>query len=159
MQWKPMYAFSLTLSLSLKYAGYQNANIIWRTSWRYVSQCSSRNATGRLHPSKVPLIITLFKSGVTRNIPFHLFPSCRPHHQLVPPPHARRYVCKSRSARACVCVCMCVCVCVCEDTWALYVSAWTYILFFCIPVTSLVRTCTCKAYKPFIRTHTYRSNK
>jgi hypothetical protein len=94
-----MLSLSLTLSLPLLYAGHQNANVSWRAYLRYVSQCRSRNATGRfqLQPSEVQLIITLFKSGVTHDIPFHLFPSCRPHHQLVPPPHATRYVCKSRS--------------------------------------------------------------
>ena len=71
---------------------------------------SYRNVTGRLHPSKVQLLITLFKSGVAHNIPFHLFPSSRPHHQLVPPPRATRYGCESRS----VCVCVFIVV-LCTD--------------------------------------------
>jgi hypothetical protein len=51
---------------------------------------------------------------------------------------------------------VCVCVCVCVDTWALYVSAWTYMqllsLFKCIPVTSSIWSSKCEAYK-HIHTH------
>jgi hypothetical protein len=125
---------------------------------------SYRNVTGRLHPSNLQLLITLFKSGVAHNIPFHLFPSSRPHHQLVPPPQATRYVCESRSARVCVCVCVCLCVyvsvCVCLETLGL-----------CMQVPELIcgcSTCPCasvllaqsghvlvKPTSTFIRTHTY----
>jgi len=54
-------SLSFTLSLSLLYAGHKKGNVSWLTSLRYVSQCRSRNATGRFKPSDVQLIITLFQ--------------------------------------------------------------------------------------------------